>query len=426
MKVAIYLPNAFCDIDCTNIKAGNPGIGGTEYMIITLSYYLSCEYRGDHQIYLLAQQIKGLPKQINIFHVANVNEAIHKCYEEQLECLVFQGNPETIKVLDKKIEHSLSLILWSHSFLSRRTLTKAAKCPNVKRIVCVGNEELDLYIDHKAYFKSVVIFNAFPLKIDKSLFIPFDERKNEVVFLASIVPHTNFHLLAAIWEQVVKEVPDAHLSVIGSGNVYNSTIKMGKWNIAKEEYEKTFINYLLNEKREILSSVTFWGKMGNEKYAILGRAKVGVANPGGYETFCISALEMQLYGALVTSIKKGGCVDTVFCTDNLYSNIDYLADYIVALLRQNDNEQYEHFIEYAEENFSFKKICAKWNGLFDDIENKREVRKNESIIKRLTFGGRLRRLNKKMKDIVPFGYEIFPSYMFYHSIFKRIKRWTNK
>lgn len=66
-----------------------------------------------------------------------------------------------------------------------------------------------------------------------------------------------------------------------------------------------FMPHLLDEKGNILQSVTFWGKLGNEKYEILKRTKVGIANPGGYETFCISAVEMQLYGAKVVSCKKG-------------------------------------------------------------------------------------------------------------------------
>lgn len=39
MKVAFYLPNKFCYADCSNVDLGNPGIGGTEYMIIALAYH---------------------------------------------------------------------------------------------------------------------------------------------------------------------------------------------------------------------------------------------------------------------------------------------------------------------------------------------------------------------------------------------------
>ena len=98
----------------------------------------------------------------------------------------------------------------------------------MKRIVCVGNEELELYCDHKAFKKSTVIFNAFPLPSSTPFTIPFQERENEVTFLASIVPHTHFHLLAKVWKEVIRQVPDAHLNVIGSGNLYNNSKALGK------------------------------------------------------------------------------------------------------------------------------------------------------------------------------------------------------
>ena len=34
MKIAFYLSNANCNVDCSQIEKGNPGIGGTEYEII--------------------------------------------------------------------------------------------------------------------------------------------------------------------------------------------------------------------------------------------------------------------------------------------------------------------------------------------------------------------------------------------------------
>lgn len=56
MKVAFYLPNKFCYADCSNVDLGNPGIGGTEYMIIALAYHLSiCQKK--HEILILRSMI---------------------------------------------------------------------------------------------------------------------------------------------------------------------------------------------------------------------------------------------------------------------------------------------------------------------------------------------------------------------------------
>ena len=51
-----------------------------------------------------------------------------------------------------------------------------------------------------------------------------------------------------IWPDVVKQVPDAQLYVIGSGKVYDENAKLGKYNIAEESYEKKFMSYLEQEE----------------------------------------------------------------------------------------------------------------------------------------------------------------------------------
>ena len=315
MKVAFYLPNKFCYADCSNVDLGNPGIGGTEYMIIALAYHLSiCQKK--HEILIFAQHDTQLPQHCSIVKVEDVIEALYACKQKNVECLIVQNSQETNKLFNEDLG-GLKLVMWAHSFMSRMQWNLYARSANVKRIVCVGNEELELYCDHKAFKKSTVIFNAFPLPSSTPFTIPFQERENEVTFLASIVPHTHFHLLAKVWKEVIRQVPDAHLNVIGSGNLYNNSKALGKYQIAQNEYENYFMPHLLDEKGNILQSVTFWGKLGNEKYEILKRTKVGIANPGGYETFCISAVEMQLYGAKVVSCKKGGLLDTVF--DEIFS-----------------------------------------------------------------------------------------------------------
>ena len=324
MKAAFYLPNRYYTMDCTDIDSGNPGIGGTEYMIIALAYHLSIR-QTKHEILLLAQNDTLLPKKCHVLKINDIIDALAKSKHEKVDCLIVQNSPETNLLFNENLG-DLKLIMWGHSFMSRKQWNLYAHSINVKKIVCVGNEELELYCDHRAFRKSIVIFNAFPFPENKLDLIPYRERKNEVTFLASIVPHTHFHLLAKAWKKVVEQIPDAHLNVIGSGNLYNNSKQVGKYGIAAEEYEKIFMPYLLNEVGDIFPSVTFWGKLGNEKYEILKRTKVGVVNPGGYETFCISAIELQLYGAKVVSRRKGGLLDTVYDENDLFKDENDLAD----------------------------------------------------------------------------------------------------
>ena len=195
---------------------------------------------------------------------------------------------------------------------------------------------------------------------------------------------------------------------------------MGKWGIAEENYEKVFMPYLLDKNGKILSSVTFYGKMGNEKYEILGKTKVGVPNPGGYETFCISALEMQLYGSLVTTIQKGGFIDTVYNRDHLYHSTNQLTSYIVKLLNETDND-YNKFLLFFDKNFSFKEICKQWNTLFDNIENGLPYIKTEYKPAYPNKWYYFSKCNKVLKDFIPLGYKILPSTLFIKTVIKKLK-----
>ncbi len=416
MNVAFYLPNNGCSVDCRDVTMGNPGIGGTEYMIIAVAYYLS-KSKFNGSIYLLAQDIRFLPQECYCIEVQGVNDAIDVCLQNKIDCLVMQNSPQTNTIFEKNLE-DLKIVFWGHSFMSRWQLNQYARCKNVKRVVCVGNEELELFCDHKAYNKSVVIFNAIPNLIEPSEIVPYAERKNEVTFLASLVPHTNFHLLAKAWGTVVHAVPDAHLNVIGSGNLYNNSTQLGEWGIANQEYEKKFMPFLLDDKGKILPSVTFWGKLGNERYDILKKTKVGVPNPGGYETFCISAIEMQLLGARVVSLKKGGFLDTVYNLNDLYSNTDYLAEHIIKALRDRDYN-YDNVYKYIKDNFSFSKICKQWISVFNEIENGVKPLPLCLKSKAPTRTHKFRHINRVIKSILPGGY-LLPSGMFYQAVLNRI------
>lgn len=418
MKVAFYLPNKFCAADCTNVDSGNPGIGGTEYMIIAIAYHLSIR-DNKQEIILFVQNDKLLPKQCRVIKVNDIIDTLSKSKQEKVDCLIIQNSKETNLLFSENLEN-LKLIIWAHSFMSRKQWNLYAHCANVKRIVCVGNEEIEQYCDHLAFKKSAVIFNAFPFPVHKPEITPYQERANEVTFLASIVPHTHFHLLAKAWRKVINQIPDAHLNVIGSGNLYNHSTPLGEYNIAEEKYERKFMPYLLDDDKNILPSITFWGKLGNEKYDILRRTKVGIANPGGYETFCISAIEMQLYGAKVISRRKGGLLDTVFDGSDLFNNEEDFANYVINALRCKQHD-YEGVFSFLQKNFSFDVVCDDWEKLLSDVERDIKQCPLKMISKAPTTLHRLRYLNRAVKGIIPFGFYWIPSVKFYETIWDRFR-----
>ena len=421
MKIAFYLPNKkFKEVDCHNLEEGNPGIGGTEYIIQATVHYIH----------------KLQPVDINIIvgveDDTNISTSIHPIIKvDSIKELIEQTSPDYIifKYVDEIYEEALKaasickthLLPWAHNFVSRRNLTVLANDDKVARIICVSREQLNMYRDHKAFLKSIYINNGMPvtfLENAKSTIPPLNGRPHDVTYIGSIVDYKGFHLLAQAWPEILKQIPDARLNVIGSGKLYDRTVQLGYYGIAEKNYEELFMPYLTDDNGKIIPSVKFWGVLGLEKNDVLKRTRVGVPNPSGIsETFCITALEMQAMGALVTTINFGGFVNTVYRTGKLYRNTNELAASVVAQMKKTENDL-EGFYQFMNENFAFEKTAKDWIILFDDLKNNRfEPLSYVGCNDKLSY---LREKNRRIKAVLPCGY-LLPTIDLYCSILRRLK-----
>lgn len=363
-KIAFYLDNRhISQVDCSAILQGNPGIGGTEYMIMAVSYLLAIRNNGlKIKTYVRSQGI--FPKEYNYETVDSFVDAVNRASTDGYDYCIFKHEADLISsgALDA-VDKNIKLIVWDHVFACYWELDYYAKNPQIYRIVNVGREMNDLYRDHRVFEKSLFIYNGIDLdgvreQVEKH---PFDKRGNNVVYVGALVPFKGFHLLAAAWPEILKKVPDAELYVIGSGKLYDSNAEMGRFGIAERSYEDLFMRYL-SKNDEIIPSVHFMGNMGHDKNDILLQAKVGVPNPSGItETFCISAVEMQVMGELVTTINYPGFMDTIK-NGILYRNKKNLAKNVVRLLK-SANRNYEETMNFFEKNFSFDAVVREWEML---------------------------------------------------------------
>lgn len=365
-KIGIYIENgSINDVDLTCMRSGNPGIGGTEYLMFMLADMLTdSDNRLDITLFLEKEQ--KLSSEIKCEVCGSVENAIKMA--ESLNCsfLILKHNAENIKNDLLHTDGDLKLIVWCHVFICYWELDHYASNKDVNCIVYVGREHLQLNMDHPSYRKSTYIYNFIDIDgcEDKIKFHPIVGRKNIVTYLGSLVPFKGFHLLAKAWPEVVKEVPDAELYVIGSGKVYDSNASLGELGVASGEYEAAFLPYLTKEGN-LLPNVNFMGRMGVEKEEILLKTKVGVSNPTGItETFCLSAVEMQMAGAKIATIKAPGFLDTVK-NGILYKKPGHLARSIVKLLKQNESD-YEGTIHYFKSEFSKDIILRRWEDLLNE------------------------------------------------------------
>lgn len=96
MRVAFFLPNnPYKDgldkgLDYNKLEVCNPGMGGTEYEILAVAYWLSKSYIGRHKIHLYAQSIENLPEVIksNAEKVRDFEHAIKIASKNNIDCFV--------------------------------------------------------------------------------------------------------------------------------------------------------------------------------------------------------------------------------------------------------------------------------------------------------------------------------------------------
>jgi glycosyltransferase involved in cell wall biosynthesis len=426
MTVAFYLNNkGIKGVNCKNIMQGNPGIGGSEFATILLTQYLSENYKDRYDIIVFSEDISCLPDSIVCRKIENINDALTQAHTMQCSLFVlrYDGNTDFIR---RNEFPGLKFIIWCHNFVQIKDLNFYSKQKNVVALVCVGREQLDKYRDHNVFKKSTFIYNGYPVKpynhYNNSK--PLKERKSVVTYAGNLIPSKGFHKLAKAWPIVVQNVPDATLNVIGSGKLYNRAVKLGKFGLAEKNYENYFIKYLLNERGELFPSVVFHGILGAEKEEILKTTKAGVPNPSGKtETFGYTAVEMQLMGANVTSVKCPGYMDTFYDKSMLYKNSKGLSKNIIALLKNSQND-YKKTYDFIYDNFSINIVSRKWIELFLILEQGGQIKSMEIINSNYNLKY-LREINRKIKNCIPFG-EYLPPIIVYEKYITKIKNGFSK
>ena len=363
-KIAFYLDNAaIASTDCSKALESNPGIGGTEWLIIAISTLLS-ERDNGLDITLFTTSQANLPVGLKNVIVKDLSEAIVVADSAKVDYLVVKHLAENIvnHTFDVRTEH-LRIICWCHVFVCHWELDHYADNEIITKVVFVGREMFDLYRDHRIYSKTTYIYNCVPSGNARECvrLNPYGTRNNVIVYVGSLVPFKGFHLLAEAWPKVKMQIPDAELFVIGSGKLYNKNSLLGEWQIADAEYEDRFMPYLLSNGK-LHPDVHFMGVMGEEKKDVLLRSRIGVPNPSGItETFCLSAVEMQMYGCRIATNNYPGYLDTVR-NGKLFDRKGNLADLIIDLLKSTDSN-YEEAMDYFESEFSYDTVCSKWEEL---------------------------------------------------------------
>lgn len=330
MKIGIYLDNAKINIeDFSCVEVANPGIGGTEYEFIIFIRNIKNYLKDIELIVYQTKKMYFTDAVDNTIIVSGMEEAIGLA-SGQVDIIIVRT--ETDREIPQA-NNGCRIITWSHNYFNGKVANNIAERNDIGANVFVGRQFYESYIDHDIIEKSTYIYNCMDFRPLK------DRRDTETLepicaYIGSLVPAKTFHILAKAWPEVVKKIPEAKLWVIGSSGVYGLNHELGELGLAEHSYEKRFIDSL----QSVLDSVTFFGNVGEEKYDILKKVKVGVINPGGVETFGISAVDFSSMEIPVISRNRYGVKDVVLQnrTGILLNNPEKLASAIVKLLKNSE------------------------------------------------------------------------------------------
>ena len=390
MKTAIYLSdNSLSNLDCRNPQLGNPGIGGTEYEFLMLAYALAAFTDVEVNFYHY-NNTNILPDGVKSWIIHDYFEAFQHAQAQGVEIMIFRGPCRPVEMLEAANKTKLKCIAWTHNFIDEDDLDALTKCDAIKRVVFVGHEHYDHYIYHPVIKKSTYIFNMFDGRHLKLRDFPIEPA---VTYTGGLYHVKGFHILASMWKDILKEVPEAKLYVVGSGKLYNKFIELGPLGVAEKEYEDMFASSLMIDGK-LMPSVNFLGTLGQEKTEVYYKTTVGVMNhSGASETFGISAIDMEACGVPVVTRAINGLFDTIKHgkTGLLGRNNDQIKNYIIKLLKDKELNLKlgRQAKEFAESEFLPEKLVKQWLKLFDDVMNDRPC---EYIRPSENFGNNFKRL----------------------------------
>lgn len=353
------------NVDLSNPSSGNAGVGGTEYQFVLLAELLIKLKPGEIEITFYSEKLQKLPHGVKQIVVENIADAYAKSCIEQIEHFVFRPRRDISTEIMGLGNGFTKLVPWLHITPKREYLDWFSSNLSVEQVIFVGDDQRMRIIDHEVYKKSTTVFNAS----NGNYSMTKNRRKNRVVYIGALVPRKGFHVLASVWADIRAEVSDAELVVIGSGALYDKSVRLGPLLLAEEEYENRFIE-LLGGKDELENNgVSFLGNLGIEKTDIIETATVGVVNPSGLTENCpMSVVEFYQSGIPVISSKKYGMRDMILSprTGVLCKNRKQLSTAIIKFLKEETSavEAGHEALIFGKEKFAPEVIVENWMQVF--------------------------------------------------------------
>lgn len=291
----------------------NPGVGGTQFVSISLALYLAEAYP-DWQVRLVSNsevQLETAAQNIKqeIFDEATDFFKALALQEDQLQSAIILGTASLLKGIDptllKKFE--TRLVCWSHHPFDVGAASLVSKL-TPRAVVCVGTYQF--YSNKRLNARVYQIQNIFiaPRYSDTNQRKIIDRKNLNIVFLGALVPAKGFLEVAKAWKGLTDRFPAVKLHVIGSAGTYGLRSDSGLIPTSSD-YAQAILNFIPEEDIH-QGLVIFYGNLGEEKFDIIQKCDLAILNPTGYtEAFPASPLECMACGVPVIASDDHGMSD---------------------------------------------------------------------------------------------------------------------
>lgn len=420
MDICFYVENIKNNVDFSKIMKCNPGMGGTQYLFLELALWLTKNSK--HSIHLATNSHIGKKIECDYKEVNDIFDAILLCAEYNYDLMVIRGPIYDKRIVDELEALNVNAIIWSHNFESYRSISIVENSPNIKKYVCVSEEQRDLLIDTALYNKSCTIWNS----LNFEEYIPISKKNEEkhICYIGNLYPESGYDKLAKAWEIVEEAVPDAKITIIGGNDLYSRKVSHGRHSKKSINRLKKIVNTAFYENGILKNNVSFKGVLGGiEKIQMMKTASVGIANlTDTGETFGLSLVEFEALGVPVVSFNYRGVRETVVNNETgLLVGKNELAEGIIKLLKEDNlGEMGERGIRFVRENFDINNIYKQWIELFENVMKDTQVNLPISRERYKYDGKKVIWNNYKLKRIR--GFSWLPSISFYKYVFEMIRK----
>ena len=167
MRIGIlYDDRGSSGLDLSHPEDGNPGVSGTQFCFLMLMHYYHLYFPENELIvYHTADNLNQFPDCGQIKLVNTIDNIPKEAFLDKVDLLIFGHG--LITEMDEGIKtYKVKSIVWAHNFLPYNFLKRCHNNQYIVRIVFVGKEQYERYIDDPIIERSVYIFNMYCILIN--------------------------------------------------------------------------------------------------------------------------------------------------------------------------------------------------------------------------------------------------------------------